>query len=544
MRETTRIGTTVAGYRIDSVLGRGGMSVVYLAEHLRLGRKVALKVLAPALAEDEGFRDRFTRESRRAAELDHPNVIPIYDAGEDGEGLLYIAMRYVEGRDLRSVLNEDGAQNPGRAFFILEQVASALDAAHDRDLIHRDVKPPNILIAEPSDHVYLTDFGVVKHTATRGVTQTGFFVGTLEYAAPEQIEGRPADPRTDVYALGCVLYETLVGKPPFERDSDVALMHAHLSAPPPRVTDARPDLPKGLDRVVATAMAKATEERFPRCPELVEAARAAVLRRPSGAQRTVEPDVPDASRVGGGPVLDRDGAGSSELAPPGLPYGAGDDGAASAVPVRRPRPRWLTTAALVAAAAAISAGAMFAVTRDDSDSRAGSPARSPAGVAAGLPRNTGLELQDLVPPPLWTHCSLEPVTQGSAIEHAVCLPPDEPGTAFFPDRWEISTFPNAAALRTAYDAERERRGVAPGRGRCTGTSWGGEGAWMHGPDKPGGSRFCFFDGEDAVIVWTHARLGQETHQDVLAVAREGGSDHTGLFGWWNFWHHRIGKAGS
>ena len=209
--DNTRIGTEIAGYRIESLLGRGGMSVVYLAEHVRLGRKVALKLLAPMLSDDESFRERFQRESRRAAELDHPNVVPIFDAGE-ADGQLFIAMRYIEGCDLKTLIRREGPLGVGRTLFILEQAADGLDAAHERNLIHRDVKPANILIAEPSEQVYLTDFGVVKHTASQGLTRTGFFIGTVDYAAPEQIEGLPVDARTDVYALGCVLYECLVGQ--------------------------------------------------------------------------------------------------------------------------------------------------------------------------------------------------------------------------------------------------------------------------------------------------------------------------------------------
>ena len=186
--DNTRIGTEIAGYRMESLLGRGGMSVVYLAEHVRLGRRVALKLLAPMLSDDETYRDRFQRESRRAAELDHPNVVPIFDAGE-ADGQLFIAMRYIEGCDLKTLIRREGQLGVGRTLFILEQAADGLDAAHERNLIHRDVKPGNILIAEPSEQVYLTDFGVVKHTASKGLTRTGFFIGTVDYAAPEQIEG-------------------------------------------------------------------------------------------------------------------------------------------------------------------------------------------------------------------------------------------------------------------------------------------------------------------------------------------------------------------
>ena len=215
MPSEPRIGTVFSGYRIDGTLGRGGMSVVYRAENLRLGNTVALKLLAPELAEDEGFRERFVRESRTAASLLHPHVIPIYDAG-DAEGVLYIAMRYVDGPDLKALAHEGEGLAPARVLRIGAQVASALDAAHERGLIHRDVKPANILLETGpggEDHAYLADFGLTKNVDSHsGITGTGQFVGTIDYMAPEQIEGREVDSRVDVYALGCVLFECLAGR--------------------------------------------------------------------------------------------------------------------------------------------------------------------------------------------------------------------------------------------------------------------------------------------------------------------------------------------
>ena len=273
-------GTEFAGYRIVSTLGRGGMAVVYLAEHDWLQRKVALKVLAPQLTEDERFRERFVRESRLAASLDHPNVVPIYEAGASG-GDLFIAMRYVEGTDLRTVLAESGPLDPARAIGICRQVAAALDAAHEQGLVHRDVKPGNVLVArargsEAGEHVYLSDFGLTKRsTSESGVTGTGQFVGTLDYAAPEQFQGGTPDARTDVYSLGCVLFECLTGHPPFRSENDAGLMYAHLQEQPPRVTVDRPELPKEIDAVIARAMAKAPEVRQPSAGALIdEAARA------------------------------------------------------------------------------------------------------------------------------------------------------------------------------------------------------------------------------------------------------------------------------
>jgi serine/threonine-protein kinase len=270
-------GTEFASYRIERTLGRGGMSVVYLAEHEWLQRKVALKVLAPQLAEDDRFRERFIRESRLAASLDHPNVIPIYEAGGTG-GDLFIAMRYVEGSDLRTLLHEAGALDPGRAIAIVRQAAAALDAAHEQGLVHRDVKPGNVLLArarseDEAEHVYLSDFGLTKRSASdSGVTGTGQFVGTLDYAAPEQFQGGAPDARTDVYSLGCVLFECLTGRPPFQSDNDAALMYAHLQEPPPAVTALEPGLPRDIDRVVATAMAKAPADRFPSAGDLAREA--------------------------------------------------------------------------------------------------------------------------------------------------------------------------------------------------------------------------------------------------------------------------------
>jgi len=260
-------GAEFAGYRIESMLGRGGMGVVFLAEHLALGRNVALKVLAPDLAGDARFRERFVRESRLAASLEHPNIVPIHEAGEV-DGVLFIAMRYVEGIDLRALLDADGALQPERSAAIVGQVASALDAAHAHGLVHRDIKPGNILIAKAvastaDEHVYLSDFGLTKRTSSdSGLTGTGQFVGTLDYAAPEQFEGKPLDARTDVYSLGCLLYECLTGRPPFRRENDAAVMHGHLMEQAPAPSSLRPELPEGIDPVVSRAMAKKPDDRY------------------------------------------------------------------------------------------------------------------------------------------------------------------------------------------------------------------------------------------------------------------------------------------
>ncbi len=279
MAETPRIGTIFAGYRIEALRGRGGMSVVYRAENPRLGNIVALKLLSAELAEDESFRERFVRESRTAASIAHPHIIPIYDAG-DADGVLYSAMRYVEGPDLKALLKDGGRLAPARSLRLGAQVASALDAAHARGMIHRDVKPANVLIevgAEGEDHAYLADFGLTKHVESHsGITGTGQFVGTIDYMAPEQIEGRQVDARADIYALGCVLFECLAGAPPFRRETDVAVIWAHMRDDPPPLSSVRPGLPATVDEVLAKALAKDPGQRQESCGELVHELRAAL----------------------------------------------------------------------------------------------------------------------------------------------------------------------------------------------------------------------------------------------------------------------------
>ena len=263
-------GAQIASYQLEEEIGRGGMAVVYRARDVRLGRWVALKVLAQDYAQDEAFRQRFIRESRTAAAVDHPNIIPIFDAGE-ASGVLYIAMRYVAGQDVHSLLYRAGPLPAARALSIVSQVAAALDAAHACGLVHRDVKPANMLlggVAENgrADHVYLSDFGISKQlNATTSLTLTGQVLGTLNYLAPEQIEGRQVDGRADAYALACAAFEMLAGAPPFRRDENMAVMWAQLNAPPPRLTSLRPDLPPAVDQVMGRALAKSPDARYPSC---------------------------------------------------------------------------------------------------------------------------------------------------------------------------------------------------------------------------------------------------------------------------------------
>ncbi|MER8007635.1 serine/threonine-protein kinase [Streptomyces sp. NPDC094149] len=283
-RPSELVGRRVAGYRIEREIGRGGMAVVYRALDLRLERTVALKLLAPELARNDTFRLRFTHESRAAAAIDHPHIVPVYEAGET-DGVLYIAMRYVDGSDLRHLLDRRGPLAPSTALRIAAQVASALDAAHEHGLVHRDVKPGNILVARGTDsdhpeHTYLTDFGLTKKSLSlTGFTSVGQFVGTLDYVAPEQISGRPVDGRCDVYGFACVVYETLAARPPFRRDDDMALLWAHQYDQPPPLTEFRPDLPAAVDTVFDRALAKSPDDRHDSCLAFVAALRAAVAGR-------------------------------------------------------------------------------------------------------------------------------------------------------------------------------------------------------------------------------------------------------------------------
>ena len=272
------MGSLIAGYRLEERVGAGGMAVVFRARDERLGRLVALKILTPALAGNEAFRQRFIRESRAAAAVDDPHIIPVLGAGEAG-GVLYIAMRYVSGGDARTLMRREGRLSPARAMAIISPVASALDAAHGAGLVHRDVKPANMLVdGRPGrpDHVYLSDFGLSKGTlATSELTEAGQFMGTADYIAPEQIEGKPVDGRADQYALACTAFELLVGAPPFRRDEVMAVMYAQLSEPPPPLTSRRPDLPPAADEVLARALAKAPGDRYGSCREFADALRGA-----------------------------------------------------------------------------------------------------------------------------------------------------------------------------------------------------------------------------------------------------------------------------
>lgn len=258
------IGSRFGRYRIDSRVSRGGMGVIYRGTDVGLERPVALKVIAEELAGDQTFRERFRRESKVAAALDHPNVVPIYEAGEH-EGVLFLAMRFIEGMDMQALIDQRGRLEPQLAATLIEQLAGALDAAHAAGLIHRDVKPANVLIAgeQGREHAYLTDFGIAKQVATKvAITRTGQWVGTLDYVAPEQISGQSVDARIDVYSLACLLFEALTGDVPFPRENEAAKLFAHLHEDPPTPSERVGGLWEALDIVVRRGMSKLPDERF------------------------------------------------------------------------------------------------------------------------------------------------------------------------------------------------------------------------------------------------------------------------------------------
>ncbi len=392
-------GTQLGGYRIDSVLGRGGMGVVYLAQQLALGRRVALKVINPDLSDDVEFRDRFSREAQLAASIDHRHIIPVHDAGEAG-GRLYISMRYVRGRDLGAVLAQEGALSPERALAILGSVADALDAAHAAGLVHRDVKPANVLIedgpGQEAERVYLTDFGLTKRVDVEsGLTRAGIFVGTPDYASPEQCAGKRVDARTDVYSLACVLYECLTGDTPFPRDSGAQVMAAHLLEAPPRASTARAGLPSALDDVLLKALAKDPEQRFDTCSEMVDAARAAL----SAKGRTVVappppmPGTPGPQTAPAGPVP----AGVPTGGPAVAPAGSSTVPGPRAGPGPGSRRRWWLVAAVVAAVLVVGGVALAIALSGGSKPGPGPSVSSSGGPATTAPPTTSGPTTSVVP---------------------------------------------------------------------------------------------------------------------------------------------------
>jgi serine/threonine protein kinase len=511
-----RIGSLVAGYyRVEAILGRGGMGTVYRAEDQRpgtRGRKVALKILAPELSADERFRRRFERESQLAASLDHPNIVPVYEAG-DVDGLLYIAMRHVEGQDLRSLIRREGPLAPDRAVAILGQVAAALDAAHARGLVHRDVKPGNVLLVASDDrsppHVYLTDFGLTKRSESHsGLTATGQLVGTLEYVAPEQIEGKDVDARADVYALGCVLFEAVTGQVPFHADQEAGVLWAHLSQPPPRASDRRPGLPSALDDVLARAMAKLPEERYGTCGELVAAAGEAMAFRPGPPPPPPPPPPP---------------AGPSVYGPPQAPGGP-----PSAPPPSPPRRRGsllvVSVVAGVAVAAAIIVGVVLVAGGEDPPPPPPSPSPAPSptvtfDTGGPFPNQAEAELLTHIP----TDLQSPPCTRGTAppagaVAYVDCFT-DTPQLL---DYW---LFADAASMQAAYDARVAEAGISPETGDCA-SGQPAEDSWLDPEGTESGRLLCFDDAGTGTVLWTHDELL------IMAEARRPGGTIRDVYRFW------------
>ncbi len=370
-------GSEFAGHRIVGVLGKGGMGVVYRARKLALDRERALKVIAPALSDDARFRERFKRESRMAAAIEHPNVIPVHDAGEE-DGMLYLAMRLVEGSDLHRVVQAERRLGHRRTASIVAGIGAALDAAHAQGLVHRDVKPANVLI-EPSadgERVYLTDFGITR-TTTGGetLTGTGEFVGSVEYIAPEQAAGEHVDARTDVYSLGGVAHFALTGRPPFPRENSLATLFAHANAPRPRPTETDPSLPPAVDAVIVKAMATDPGDRYPSAGEL-----AADLARALGvAPGELSTPVPPTASAPGVTAAASDPTAPGETAAAEPETRALPRGGAS-------RRRLLPAALLVAAVAAVAAVVLLA-TGGGGDEPSGEPGGASTAGSAPQPRN-------------------------------------------------------------------------------------------------------------------------------------------------------------
>jgi serine/threonine protein kinase len=350
----------VSGYRVERQVGQGGMGVVYRAVHLRLGRVVALKVLAPEWSRDVGVRARFDDEARIAAAIEHPSVVPLYDAGETTSGLLYLTMKFIEGTDLGALIEREGALEGRRAVALIAPVAAALDASHAAGFVHRDVKPPNVLITGGRDELaYLTDFGLTKLiAASAGVTMTGQVVGTPQYMSPEQVEGRRLDARSDVYALGCTLFHALTGHPPYRRDAVAAVMFAHVHELPPSVAELRPDLPPAFDDVIGRAMAKDPRLRYPSAGDLARAAQQA-----AGVIEKLPPE----SSVAAGEA--------APTTPPPQPTTDGGNGTPPApVPVRRWNRSTPAIIACLAAVVAVGAAVAIAINGSGKSSKSGRPA--------------------------------------------------------------------------------------------------------------------------------------------------------------------------
>jgi serine/threonine protein kinase len=532
LRELPLIGTEFAGYQLRAVIDHGGMSIVYQAENPRLGSAIALKVLPPPLSGDDVFRTRFLKESRVAASLNHPNVIPVYDMGAY-EDLLYIAMRYVSGTDLRRMIKKDGRIAPDCALSLVGQAARALDAAHREGLVHRDVKPGNLLIEQGSDdgdpdHLYLADFGISKHVESHsGLTLTGQLLGTVDYIAPEQITGQPVTGQADQYSLGCVMYECLTGRVPFEKDLEAAILWAHVEESPDLPTAVCAELPPGLDAVFARVLAKQPADRYPSCREFVDAARAALAVGPAGAARTRPARTrPPRTR----PAISRPSTGRS-------------------------RHRWLAAlAAVVLITAGTSAWLLSGGGRGYQPHRAMAMPRPSASASQQAPASPLMAALALVNVSADAPGKLPPSSCRPRTVTAVTCTAPAPGIT----EAAFRTYPSLATLYAAYTAavaKLDSGHFQANFGDCETRQVFGELSWNHEyahlpkysvaqlasgllnpATQAAGRVFCNYVNGQEYIIWTQ--------NDGHLLAMVDGPVHGIVWEWWFAVHHSIGFSNS
>ena len=526
-------GSVVAGYRIERVLGTGGMGVVYLAKHPAHPRRDALKVLSAELSRDPGFRERFLREADIASMLFHPNIVSVYGRGETDAGQLWIAMQYVAGTDAERALR-DGTMTPNRAIHIVREVAKALDYAHDRNVVHHDVKPANFLLANDfgnTEHVLLSDFGVAQTIGDRDTPVEGLLTATLAYAAPEVIAGDPVDDRADLYSLGCTLFRLLTGKQPFyQARGESATARAHLDAPPPRVSDHLPWATSQLDQAIAKALAKDPAKRFASAREFANAATEAIrgsapalaAPRPSGAGTS------NARRVPRHRAEDRPTS-ATPPQPAALPDDRQEQGLLDqlGLPVINPKPaqripaRLLLIDAVTIALIAVVAGLVIWAMRPSP--APSSPAAGPSpSSAAPVNSEAQARLMQLLPagyPPGRCHRT---ATSDGAVAVVAC------GENIEPDGPSVATYTLARdpqALRAAFNAtvEGSVTVICPGRIQSPGP-------WRHtaDPAMPVGTLFCGSRNGQPLVAWTN-------DAELLLTVIQGkvpGPTLERLYAWW------------
>jgi predicted Ser/Thr protein kinase len=497
------IGRVLGGYRIEAELGRGGQAVVYRATQLSLQRVVALKVLSPQLGADEDFKERFAREGVSAASLEHPNVVPVYEAGEE-DGLAFLAMKYVDGPSLESLIRLGGPMAPHRAMSILRQVADALDAAHEQGFVHRDVKPANILVG-PGDHAYLTDFGLAQALHGARITQSGTWMGTLEYIAPEQIRGGEVTGAADRYALAVVAYELLTGRPPFAREDRTALLYAHLNDSPDPPSSVRPEL-RGIDAVLARGMAKDPDARYPSATALVDELAASLPAAAAGraptAQEAPAPVMAPPPGLHSSPTAPTVAGDAPSSTRPGPPP-PGD-------PPRRRRARWVPWAIAGGGAAAVAAVIVAVVVASGGDggprtvttfvgppTTATAPTTAPA---AGSPFPNALEAALITHVPSEIRGTCERTTAGARAPESIAsirCSIDRRGVYY-------EEFSGPAPMAAYYERTIERHAIARDSGDCS-VRESVEGPYtQNGRDV--GRVACFRVDGDPWMVWTHAGL--------------------------------------